>query len=189
MIQTAFDERPDLCAHRLGLERAKADVRLARANRFQDVYLLYQPFTFQNNEPFGSKSSTSWAAGMTIPLPIYNRNQGNIQRSRLNMDQSQVELTAWLPAGDHRSRKRRARVHHHAIGLQSFEQNMLAKADKMRKDSYILFTEGELDVVTYLNAEREYNDYVRMYIESLLRHRRAMLTLNTVVGRKALALS
>ena len=29
---------------------------------------------------------------MTVPLPIYNRNQGGIQRARLNVNQSQIQL-------------------------------------------------------------------------------------------------
>ena len=68
---------------------AEANVRLQRANRFSDAYLLYQPFTFQNNAPLGTQSGTSWALGITIPLPIYNRNQGNIERARINVGQSQ----------------------------------------------------------------------------------------------------
>ena len=50
-----LSSRPDLNANRLGLTRAHADVKLARANRFSDVYLLYQPYTLQNNSPFGLK--------------------------------------------------------------------------------------------------------------------------------------
>ena len=81
LIRLAFDGRPDVVAFRLGVQRAEADTRLARANRVSDVYLLYQPYTFQNNAPFDKQSATSWALGVTVPLPLYNRNQGNIQRT------------------------------------------------------------------------------------------------------------
>ena len=53
-----MDSRPDLLAFRLGVERANADVRLAQANRFSDVYLLAQPYTLQDNRPYGLKSPT-----------------------------------------------------------------------------------------------------------------------------------
>src|SRR5262249_23194323 len=88
----AVADRPDVVSMRLGVARAEADVRLARANAFSDVYVLWQPYTFQDNSPYGLKSQTSWALGVTVPLPIYNRNQGGIQRARLNVAQSQVEL-------------------------------------------------------------------------------------------------
>src|SRR5262249_49979361 len=88
----ALDERPDVASLRLGVQRALADVRLARANAFSDVYVLWQPYTFQDNSPFGLKSQTSWALGITVPMPIYNRNQGGIERARINVQQSQSEL-------------------------------------------------------------------------------------------------
>ena len=81
LIRLALDGRPDVVAFRLGVQRAEAEVRLAMANRMSDVYVLYQPYTFQNNAPFDKQSATSWALGVTVPLPLYNRNQGNIQRT------------------------------------------------------------------------------------------------------------
>ncbi len=88
----ALENRPDIISFRLGVVRAEADVRLAKANVFQDVYLLYQPYTLQNNTPYGLKSPISWAVGITVPLPVYNRNQGAILRSKLNVTQTQIEL-------------------------------------------------------------------------------------------------
>jgi cobalt-zinc-cadmium efflux system outer membrane protein len=71
---------PILVAYRLGVGRARADANLAGANRLSDVYLLDQPYTFQNNAPSDAKSADSWAVGVTVPLPVLNRNQGNIRR-------------------------------------------------------------------------------------------------------------
>jgi outer membrane protein, heavy metal efflux system len=94
LIRIALACRTDLAAARLGIGLAKADVRLARAERFQDVYLLYQPYTFQNNTPFDAKSAHSWALGVTVPMPLYNRNQGNIRRAQVNVSQTQTQLAA-----------------------------------------------------------------------------------------------
>ena len=39
--------------------------------------MLYQPYTFQDNTYQGLKSSdVVWAVGITVPVPVYNRNQG-----------------------------------------------------------------------------------------------------------------
>jgi hypothetical protein len=73
--------RPDLRAARLGIDRAGAEVTLQRANRFDDVFLFYDPITIQDNSPYGKESASSWAVGLTFALPIFNRNQGNIARA------------------------------------------------------------------------------------------------------------
>ena len=90
--QLALAARPDVMAFRLGITAAQANVGLQRANRFSDAYLLYQPYTYQNNAPFGKQSGTSWAVGITVPLPVYNRNQGNIERAKINVYQTEVQL-------------------------------------------------------------------------------------------------
>ncbi len=60
LVRMALDCRPDVAAYRLAILRAEGDVRLAQANRMSDLYLLYQPYTFQNNVPFDRQSATSW---------------------------------------------------------------------------------------------------------------------------------
>ena len=42
--------------------------------------------------PYRQAERTSWALGITVPLPVYNRNQGNIERARINVYQSEVQL-------------------------------------------------------------------------------------------------
>ena len=102
-------ERPDVVSFRLGIQRAEADVRLAKANAFSDVYVLWQPYTFQDNTPYGLKSQYSWALGVTVPLPIYNRNQGGIERAKLNVTQIADRARGPGTAGPDRRRARPSR--------------------------------------------------------------------------------
>ena len=89
LVQLALDCRPDVVAYRLGSSQQRPMCRLQRANRFSDAYLLYQPYTYQEQCPLSaSRAATSWAVGITVPLPVYNRNQGNIERAKINVDQT-----------------------------------------------------------------------------------------------------
>lgn len=184
--QIALANRPDIIAFRIGIGRAEADVRLAQANRLQDVFVLYQPYTFQNNAPFDRKSATSWALGVTVPLPIFNRNQGNIQRAMINVNQTQVQLCALerQTLTDVEQAAREYEVSRTAVGR--IERDLLPAARRVRNDTYRLYVGGEVDIVAYLNAQREYNDVVRQYRDTLTRHRRSMLALNTTLGIRLL---
>ena len=186
LVQLALEARPDLIAQRLGIRRAEADVPLARANRFADVYVLYQPYTFQDNSPVGSKSATSWALGVTTPIPIFDRNQGAIQRACLSLTQLQVEssglerqvITEVIQAA-------RAYDASRAI-VRRFETALLPVARRMLDDAFRLFNEGELDAFAYFNTQRDYNNTIRQYRDALVRFRLNMLALNTAVGRRIL---
>lgn len=184
LIQTALASRPDLAAYRLGIKYAESDVRLARAERFQDVYLLAQPYTFQNNEPFHNKSAHSWGVGMTVPLPIFDRNQGRIQRAQVNVRQTQIDLATLehRVATDVRQAERR-----YAISRKSadrIDRDLLPAAVRVRETALRLYRSGETSIVDFLNAQREYNDLVRQARDTLVRHRRSMLDLNTAVGQR-----
>ncbi len=92
LIRFATAARPDLMAYRLGVERAAAAVKLAQAEAFEDVFLFYNPFTYTDYQPQGKQSATSCGVGVLIPLPIFNRNQGNIDRAQINVTQTQIEM-------------------------------------------------------------------------------------------------
>ena len=81
LIGLARLNRPDLVAYRLGVRRAEAEVRLARAERFEDVFLFYTPYGFVNYAYEHQQSATSWSVGALVSIPLFNRNQGNIARA------------------------------------------------------------------------------------------------------------
>ncbi|MBV8487145.1 MAG: TolC family protein [Planctomycetaceae bacterium] len=186
LVQIALCCRPDLAAYRLGLRTAESGVRLARANRFQDAYLLYQPYTFQNNAPFQKESATSWALGMTVPLPVYNRNQGNVERAKENVTQSQIEL-----AGMERRviMEVQQAAREYTVSGQIVERirtQVLPTSKSSLADRLKLFEGGETNVVAFIQAQRAYNDNVKAYLDTVVRHRRSMLGLNTALGKRIL---
>lgn len=178
--------RPDVVAFRLGIRSAEANVRLQRANRLSDVYVLYQPYTLQDNTPFGLKSPISWALGVTVPLPVYNRNQGNIARAKLNVTQTQLELARIERQVI--TEVRDAVYEYQVTGrmIERIRDELEPSARSVRDTTYKLYTGGEKNQVDYLLAQREYQDVAKQYLDTLIRHRRSMLSLNTVVGQRVL---
>jgi len=182
LIATAMDRRPDLAAQRLGVARSHADVRLAERGRLSDFYVLYQPYTFQDNRPDGLKGARSWAVGVTAPMPIYNRNQGNIARAKLNVDQTKVELARMER---HVQDEVAEAVHEFELSLQAMlesEREILPAARRVRDAAYRRWQGGETNIVEFLNAQRDFNERVRAYRDVIVRHRRDALDLNTAVG-------
>lgn len=184
LFNIAMESRPDLAAYRLGVCRAEADVKLAVANKYQDIYVLYQPYTFQDNQPTGNQSAHSWALGVTVPIPIYNRNQGNIMRAKLNVGQSQTELAGQIRQviADVEQSQREFAVSRDAA--RRFETTLRPYAEKVLATSRERYERGEEDLIIFLAARTDYVAIVRQYLDVLIRHRRAMLDVNTAVGRR-----
>ncbi len=186
LIQMGLNTRPDLLAYRLAVPRAEADTRLARANRIANPYVLVQPFTLQDNRPFGLKSPISYALGVTTELPLFNRNQGNIARASLNGTQTRIELAqlerqvAYDVDGA---------VREFNLSLDSalqIEREIIPSSRKVREAARRRYQGGETSAIQFIEAQKDYNDVIKIYRDALVRHRRAMLDLNTAVGTRVM---
>jgi cobalt-zinc-cadmium efflux system outer membrane protein len=186
LIETGLNARPDLLSYRYGLLRAQADIINAKAQRFSDVYLLYQPYTLQDNTFQGLKSAYSYAFGVTVSLPVFNRNQGNILRSQLNADQSKFELANQEKQVVYDVSEA---IREYDLSLNSvveYKREVLPASKAVRDAAFRRWQGGETSALDYLEAQQDYNDVVRQYRDALVRHRRAMLDLNTAVGSRVI---
>lgn len=187
LVDAAMKCRPDVQAFRLGVALSKESMGLARANRMADIYVLYQPFTYQDNSYMVPhvQNATSWALGATIPLPLYNRNQGNIQRSQINVQQSMIELQAQEQRVITEVKQAEKEYLIARSAVERIERSR-PRAENVLQTDFRLFNSGLRDLLFYLAAVREYNAFVREYLTDWLRFRRSMLRINTVAGQRLL---
>ena len=186
LIGIAHSRRPDLIAYRLGVQRAISDVRLAEAEKTGDVFALYTPYNYQDNHAIGSGSVSNWSLALFGTAPIFNRNQGNIRRAQLNVQQTRSELQtlehhANVEVGDALDEYNAA---HEAV--LRIERTILPRSMRIRDASVNLLQQGEISALDYLNMQREHSEVIRQYRDALIRRRRAMLRLNTAVGERIL---
>ncbi|MFO0958505.1 MAG: TolC family protein [Isosphaeraceae bacterium] len=167
LIQMALSGRPDLMAERLAVGRADADIRLAEANRYPDVYVLYQPYTFQDNAPFGFKSSYSWALGVTASVPVFNRNQGNVQRARINAQQTRVELAGMERQVEHEVEQAIREFRLSRTSVVELEREVLPAVRRVRDTAYTRWQGQESAAIDYLEAQKDYNESVKSYRDAL----------------------
>lgn len=174
--------RPDLHAARLGVNRAGAELALQRANRFDDVYLFYDPITIQDGSAYGVQSASSWAVGLTFALPIFNRNQGNIARAESNVGQSKLEASALerRALAEVRLAEREYRRSRDAIG--QIEQAILPRAEATLVRRQEQFAAGDIVIDDLEGAIEDLAEVTQSHRDAVIRHRRAMLELNTAVG-------
>ena len=92
-VSFALANRPDLQAQRLAVSFAESNINAVLAGRFDDLLLLVQPYTFHDGrQGTGINNSLTWTVGMTVPLPLFNRQQGNILKARQAAQQARTRL-------------------------------------------------------------------------------------------------
>lgn len=182
LIRTGLESRPDLAAFRLGILRARSEVRLARANRLDDVFLLYQPYSSQQGLRPGERTATSWAIGLTVPLPVYNRNQGNIARATHTIAQTEVQLANLERQVILEIQRAEAAYDVTLATIKRIEAEILPAARENLEISLRRPRSEKPDPIAIIEAQRAFGDISRQYLEALIRHRRSMYRLNTAVG-------
>ena len=186
LVEKAVRSRPDLLAVKIAVRRAQADLRLARANGYPDVYVLYQPYTFQNNTYLGVPSSYSWTLGLTATVPIYNRNQGNVTRAKVNITQSEIQAASAERGVIREVLDAAQELEQSLVAVNQFRTEIIPTSQQVRDSAFRRWQGGEIPMQDYLDAQQDFNDMVRQYRDVLIRHRRAILDLNTAVGERVL---
>lgn len=141
----ALRYRTDLLAAQTGLPVAAADLRLQQALAKPNIEagLIYNP---QNTVPYMGLYAN-------IPLPVYDRNQGNIQKAVIRKDQTQqyIRLLEDQIAQE---------VHNAFRDYQNQQLNVVQTANILSKSQAVLSTvrysylKGNTNIIDFLEAQR-----------------------------------
>ncbi|HET6936335.1 MAG TPA: TolC family protein [Candidatus Angelobacter sp.] len=174
----ALNERPDLRAAQQGIVAARSQVSLAQANGKQDVTLT----TNYSHTP--GLHSLSWF--LSMPLPIFDRNQGEIARTRFAATQS--ELTARAAEDTVMTDVINAyeAVMTNQQVVQLYTSGYLKQAQDSRDISAYAYKAGAATLLDFLDAERSYRSTQLAYRQSLAAYMLSLEQLRQAVGTRSL---
>lgn len=181
-IQLAILNRPDLRAFQLGIQRAGAEIDLAVKERYPDVFVLYTPWGLTDNSGIGERNAESWGISGMASVPLFNRNQGNIRRAQLSREQTSLEWAQLQRQVETEARQAYRDLEAARDKTERLEAVILPRARAIRDKTLAQMRGGQVDALSYLQAQREYVDVVRQFRDALIELRRAALRINTVVG-------
>ena len=171
-------ERPDYRAAELGINAAQSQLELAKANGKQDlnVEFLYSHVS--------AVSSGSWF--FNIPMPIFNRNQGEIARTRSAIGQAQFISTAArdIVLTDVRNAFEGLKTNEEIVKL--YESGYLQQAQESRDISEFSYRQGAAALLDYLDAERTYRATALAYRQALAAYLVSLEQLKQATGSRTL---
>jgi outer membrane protein, heavy metal efflux system len=179
----ALDLRPDVRAARADQARSVADLRLQLANGKID-YTVSGEYHRQNGKGFdGDVSGNTYAVYFSVPLPIFNRNQGEIARARTQQQQLDAKTRA-LEADVNADLDSAFTEYTSARTIVGrIERDMLTQARDVRTTMEYSYRRGEASLVEFLDAVRAFNDTVRSYNEARADYARSLYTLDAIAGK------
>jgi cobalt-zinc-cadmium efflux system outer membrane protein len=174
LIHAALKKRPDLAAGMEEIKRAETESRLQRASRFPNITVGggYRRNTDGNAVVFG----------VTVPLHIFNRNEGGIVRAEAERARAanlsaalEKEVQLEVQTAYDALEINRRRVEY----IRTQQLNRAEEASRVTLQSYEL---GGATLIDYLDAQRTYRDALRIYNQALYDERISLCELSGSIG-------
>jgi cobalt-zinc-cadmium efflux system outer membrane protein len=174
----ALNLRPDLRAAQLGVTAAQSQILLAQANGKQDI-----TGTGDYTHVGGVSSASLF---FSMPLPIFNRNQGEIARTRFALTQAQEtqQLASDTVLGDVSNAYEGLKSNDEVVQL--YVAGYLKQAQDSRDISEYAYRRGAATLLDFLDAERSYRAIQLAYRQALASYMTALEQLKTAVGTRNL---
>ena len=175
----ALDSRPDLKAALQSVEKARTDHRLAVANGSTDPTFSMD---FARNPPI----PVYFGVGVSIPLRIFDRNQGEKLRTQLDIDRNArlADATRAQVFSDVDSAY--ATVNSTIILLQPYKDHYLSQASRVRETIAFSYQHGAASLLDFLSAEADYRSVQLSYLNLVASYLNAASQLNLAVGHEVI---
>lgn len=187
--QIAMDNRPDLKEAVQSFDKSKTDHQLAVANGSTDPtfnldagfpgisgdYLNYTPFL---HEYVG--------VGFSIPLRIFDRNQGEKLRTQLDINRNQKLLDAQQAQVFNDVDSAYAMVNGNLLLLRPYKAKYLNEATEVRDTVKFSYEHGGAALLDFLSAENDYRSVQLNYVNLIGAYLTAAAQLNLAAGREVI---
>ncbi|MEK7754185.1 MAG: TolC family protein [Acidobacteriota bacterium] len=174
----AADLRPDLLGLRRDTERAGAEWKSQIAQAKPDYTFGAEYIRQQVN---AKANSLTFEIG--IPIPIFNRNQGEIARAAAERRQAELRLRALEAsiAGEIESAWRQLVTARDL--LHSIETRMLQQARDVRDITEFSYRRREATLLELLDAQRTFNETMQAYNEARAEYARILYVVDSISGK------
>ncbi|MFT3838231.1 MAG: TolC family protein [Myxococcaceae bacterium] len=180
VISQANETRPDLQATLKSVERAKAVLASQRREAYPDISLSVA-YSHDNFVVSGDNPNT-FAVGISLPLPIFDRNQGGVGHAEVDLRTSENErerllFTIATEVADAVKRSENALVQ-----LKLLTDDVAPRAAQALKVAEKSYQAGAVSLLELLEAQRTYVEVRQAEVDATLQYRQAVIDLVHAVG-------
>ena len=180
--QIALAERPDLKAALESLEQAKTNHKLAISNGSTDPTLsAWYTYNPSFNNPFANQTL---GLSVSVPLRIFDRNQGEKQRTQLDIGKNQQTADATNAQVFADVDSAYAQVNSNLILLRPYKAKYIGQAARVRDTITFSWQHGGASLMDFLNAQSDYRNIQVAYAQLVGSYLVAAGQLNLAVGRE-----
>jgi cobalt-zinc-cadmium efflux system outer membrane protein len=182
--QDALDARPDLRVAIESIQQAQTNHKLAVANGSTDPTISgWYTYNSSNNNP---QATQTVGASVNIPLRIFDRNQGEKQRTLIDIDRSRQASEAVRAQVFSDVDSAYAQEKSNLTLLKPYRDQYRDQATRVRNTITYSYQHGGASLMDFLNAQSDYRAVQLAYLQLIGSYMTAAAQLNLAVGREVL---
>ena len=170
----ALGRRPDVSAARRDVSRADTETRLQRA--------LRTPNPTIGGGYRRDLGASAIVFGMTVPLPLFNQNQGAVARAEAERRAASARLTQIETTARLDIQQAVNAVETNQARVEYIEREHFKNARESRDLTLESYRLGAADLIDFLDAQRAFRDTQRIYNRALYDQRISRFALATALG-------
>jgi cobalt-zinc-cadmium efflux system outer membrane protein len=182
--QAALDARPDLRAAIQSIEQSKTNHKLAISNGSTDpTFSAWYTWNSSNNNPNGLQTL---GLSVEIPMRIFDRNQGEKQRTLIDIDRNQQLTDAARAQVFSDVDAAYEQVRGNIELLKPYKAQYLDQATRVRDTVTYAYQHGGASLMDFLNAQSDYRVVQLAYLQLVGAYLTAAGQENLAVGREVI---
>jgi outer membrane protein, heavy metal efflux system len=182
--QTALDSRPDMQAALETIRQSETNHKLAVANGSTDpTFSAWYTWNASNNNP---DATQTLGASVNIPLRIFDRNQGEKQRTQIDIERSREASDAARAQVFSDVDTAYAQVESNIELLKPYKEKYNDQALRVRDTVTYAYQHGGASLMDFLNAQSDYRQVQLAYVQMIGAYLTAAGQLNLAVGREVI---
>ncbi|HJZ55684.1 MAG TPA: TolC family protein [Gemmataceae bacterium] len=183
-FSVALDNRPDLNALRWKVQQAQAGVESERRKAFPTLTPAVGYTRQYQTKAIGFPDANSYSLSLTTTLPFHDRNQGNRVKAASVAVQNNYELQAGVVALRAEVVQADQELRTAAANTRAVGGEQLKVAEQVRDTINQSYALGNRPLIDALDAQRNYRETYRLFINSRANYGRASTKYNATLGKR-----
>ncbi len=177
----ALTARPDVLLKTRTVSQKTADLKLARAFRVPDVTIGADALA---QGPLGPNTPHGYGFGLSVPLPLFNRNQGGILQAEADLRSAQTDLEKTRLQVEIDVENAYRDFTQTQMLVQAYRGGVVNDATEVKDIATKAYQRGGTTILDLLDAFRTFNATMQGYIDALYAYQRSLLEIDAAVGRE-----
>ena len=175
-INKLVSQNPDIARWDTEIAKGRADIKLKDANAIPDVTIGAGP------RYFNETNNNAFVMGISVPIPLFNRNQGERLEARYNLSKAEEQRKAAQIKVLMDLAQAYQELSSAYLSAAALKETALPGAQSAFNAAQEGYREGKFSYLQVIDAQRTLFEIKRQYVTALADYHKAKATIERLIG-------